>query len=70
MLPEKSFAFTREKQSGRKQPKARMILLVGSNMDGSDMIPLLAIGKNAKPRAFKGVRNLPIKYFSNRKAWM
>ena len=70
MLPEKSLGFIGEKQSGRKQPKTRMTLLVGSNMDGSDMMPLLAIGKSAKPRAFKGVKKLPVRYLSNRKAWM
>ena len=70
MLPEKSLEFIGEKQSGRKQLKTRMTLLVGSNMDGSDMMPLLAIGKCAKPRAFKGVRKLPVRYISNRKAWM
>ena len=70
MLPEKSLGFIGEKQSGRKQAKTRMTLLVGSNMDGSDMMPLLAIGKSAKPRTFKGVRNLPVRYLSNRKAWM
>ena len=47
MLPEKSLGFIGEKQSGRKQGKTRMTLLVGSNMDGSDMMPLLAIGKSA-----------------------
>ena len=66
----KSPGFIREKRSGRKQPKTRMILLVGNNMDGSDMMPLLAIGKIAKPRDFKGERKLPVQYLSNRKAWM
>ena len=70
MLPEKSLGFIIEKRSGRKQPKTRMILLVGNNMDGSDMMPLLAIGKIAKPRDFKGERKLPVQYLSNRKAWM
>ena len=70
MLPEKSLGFIGEKRSDRKQPKTRMTLLAGSNMDGSDMMPPLAIGKSAKPRAFKGVRKLPVQYLSNRKAWM
>ena len=70
MLREKSLGFIGQKRSGRKQLKTRMTLLVGSNMDGPDMMPLLAIGKIAKPRAFKGVRKLPVQYLSNQKAWM
>ena len=35
-----------------------------------EKLPLLVIGKSAKPRAFKGAKSLPVQYESNRKAWM
>lgn len=70
MLPEKSLGFTGESQSGCKQSKVRITLLVGTNMDGSDKIPILAIGKSANPRAFKNVKTLPVRYIANKKAWM
>ena len=70
MLPEKSVGSIEEKQSGRKQPQTRITLLVGSNMDGTDMMPILAIGKSAKPRTFKRTKKLRVRYMSNRKVWM
>lgn len=44
-------------------------MLVGSNMSGTEKLPLLVIGKSAKPRAFKN-KEVPLGYKSNRKAWM
>ena len=70
MLPENSLGFIGEKQSGKKESKGRITLLVGSNMTGTEKMPLLAIGKFGKPRAFKHVQKLPVKYTANRKAWM
>ncbi|GFU62367.1 tigger transposable element-derived protein 6 [Trichonephila clavipes] len=39
-------------------------------MNGSEKITPLVIGKSAKPRCFKGINSFPIKYRSNKKAWM
>lgn len=39
-------------------------------MDGSDKRPLLVVGKSAKPRCFKGTKNLPVKYVANSRSWM
>ena len=39
-------------------------------MSGTDKLPLLVIGKSARPRCFKNVKSLPAIYESNRKAWM
>ena len=39
-------------------------------MDGTNMMPILVVGKSAKPRAFQGIKKLPEKHVSNRKAWM
>ena len=55
---------------GGKQPKTRMTLLVAANMSGSEKLPLYKIRKYAKPRAFKNIKNLPVQYSSNKKAWM
>ena len=41
-----------------------------SNMDGSDKLPLLVIGKAANPRCFKNVKSLPVQYHANTKAWI
>lgn len=44
--------------------------MICANMTGTDKLPLLIIGKSAKPRCFKNVKTLPTKYESNHKAWM
>ena len=54
---------------GTKQPKTRITIFVGANMDGSDKLPLIVIGKSKKPRAFKNV-TLPVEHTANKKAWM
>ncbi len=43
-----------------------------ASADGSHKLPPLIIGKYANPRCFKNVniRNLPMTYRSNTKAWM
>jgi hypothetical protein len=35
-----------------------------------EKVPLLVIGKYAKPRDFKRANRLPVEYRANRKAWM
>lgn len=68
--PAKTLAFKGEKCSGGKRSKDRITLLVGANMDGTEKLPLLMIGKSRNPRCFKNVRTKPIKYRSNTKAWI
>lgn len=58
-----------DKCSGGKKSKERITVLVGSNMDGSEKIPLLIIGKSKKPRCFKSAK-IPVEYEANKKAWM
>lgn len=70
MLPEKSLGFVGQTYHGGKQSKTRITALVCANMDGSDKLPLLTIGKSKKPRAFKNIRKLPVEYEANKKAWM
>lgn len=69
LTPEKTFAFKGESCHGGKKSKERVTILVAANMDGSEKLPLLIIGKSANPRCFKG-KHIPAEYRSNAKAWM
>lgn len=68
--PDKTLAFKGERCSGGKHSKERVTILIGANMDGSEKLPLLMIGKSANPRCFKNVKTKPVTYESNKKAWM
>ncbi|KAM5255825.1 tigger transposable element-derived protein 4 [Ctenodactylus gundi] len=70
MLPTNTFAFKGETCSIGKLCKDRITLVVGTNMDGSEKLPLLIIGKNKNPHCFKGIKSLPVYYEANRMAWM
>ncbi|XP_008570816.1 PREDICTED: tigger transposable element-derived protein 4 [Galeopterus variegatus] len=70
MLPTNTFAFKGETCSIGKLCKDRITLVVGTNMDGSEKLPLLIIGKNRNPHCFKGIKSLPVYYEANRMAWM
>ena len=70
LLPNKTMDFRGQACHGGKAPKDRITVLTCANMDGSHKLPLLAIGKFQTPRCFKGVPKLPVKYASDKKAWM
>lgn len=70
MLPTNTFAFKGETCSIGKLCKDRITLVVGANMDGSEKLPLLIIGKNRNPHCFKGIKSLPVYYEDSRMAWM
>ena len=70
MLPNKTFTFKGDPCHGGKNSKQRLTLMIGANMDGSEKLPILAIGKSAKPRCFLNVKKLPVTYRNNKKAWM
>lgn len=69
-LPNKTFAFKSDKCFGVKTSKERVTLMVGANMDGSEKLKLLLIGKSKNPRCLKGVKSLELDYANNKKAWM
>ena len=52
--------------------KERVSLLLTANMDGSDKLKPLVIGKSENPRCFKNINkaNLPATYRNNSKGWM
>ncbi|UYV79666.1 TIGD4 [Cordylochernes scorpioides] len=69
-LPDKTLTFKGDTCSGTKRSKERITFLAGTNMDGSDKLPLLVIGKYAKPRCFRKEKNLSTHYEANKTAWM
>jgi hypothetical protein len=69
LLPNKTMAFKGERCTAGKKSKERLTAVVGANMDGSEKLPLLVIGKSAKPRCFKNAE-IPVDYTANSKAWM
>ncbi|XP_049670558.1 tigger transposable element-derived protein 4 [Accipiter gentilis] len=70
MLPHNTFAFKGETCSVGTLSKERITVVVGTNMDGSEKLPLLVIGKNKSPCSFKDVKSLPVDYEANDMAWM
>ena len=70
LLPDKTLAFRHEKCHGGKKSKERVTAMVCANMDGTEKMPLLVIGKFKNPRCFKRIRKLPVDYEANKRAWM
>ena len=68
-LPDRTHVFKNETCAGGKLSKERLSVLVAASMAG-EKLPLLVIGKAAQPRCFKNVKQLPLPYQSNSKAWM
>lgn len=69
-LPSSTFAFKGDRCFGGKNSKQRLSILVGANMDGSEKLPLLMIGKSKQPACFRNVKSKPVEYTNNKKAWM
>ena len=69
-LPNRTLTFKGEHYHGGKMSKERLTLLLGANMDGSDKIDPLVIGKSARPRCFRTAGRVPLPYESNSTAWM
>lgn len=69
-LPDKTFTFKGQPCHGGKLSKDRVTVLVSANMSGTEKLPLFLIGKSKRPRCFKGIKTLPVKYQNNKKAWM
>lgn len=53
-----------------KKSKDRVTVKMCCNMDGSEKIKPLVLGKFNNPRCFKGIKTLPVEYMANWKAWM
>ncbi|XP_036237360.1 tigger transposable element-derived protein 4 [Molothrus ater] len=70
MLPHNTFTFKGETFSVSKESKESVTVVVGTNMDGSEKLPLLIIGKSKSPHSFKDVKSLPVDYEANDMACM
>uniref|UniRef100_A0A8C3MTL7 Uncharacterized protein n=1 Tax=Geospiza parvula TaxID=87175 RepID=A0A8C3MTL7_GEOPR len=70
MLPHNTFTFKGETFSVGKESKESITVVVGTNMDGSEKLPLLIIGKSKSPHSFKDVKSLPVDYEANDRACM
>lgn len=69
-LPSKTLTYKGEACTGGKRSKERITVLVGANVDGSEKLKLLVVAKSKKPQCFNGIRELPVTYHGNGKAWM
>nr|XP_054933900.1 tigger transposable element-derived protein 4-like [Dermacentor andersoni] len=71
MLLERTLAFAGDPCHGGKHSKERLTVFVGSNMSGSEKLPLLVIRKSKNLRCFKGGgATLAVLYGANGKAWV
>lgn len=50
--------------------KRRISVLVRANMDGSENLKCLVIGKFQNPRCLENVKSLRVHYYANSPAWM
>ncbi len=62
LLPDATYTFKGDTCHGSKRSKQRLSVMVATNMDGSEKLPLLVIGKSANPHCFKNVKRLPVTY--------
>ena len=69
-MPDGTLSFKNAEASGCKVPKERVTLLLACNMDGTEKLEPLTIGKSKQPRCFKNVKRLPVAYEANKNAWM
>ena len=69
-IPDDILSFKGAQASEAKVAKDQMTLLLGCNMDGSEKLEPLVIGKNKNPHCFKNVKMLPVSYEGNENAWM
>lgn len=53
-----------------EQCKGRISVLVRANMDGSENLKCLVIGKFQNPRCLENVKSLRVLYYANSPAWM
>lgn len=53
-----------------KISNVRVSVLLAANMDGSRKLQPFVIGKARVLRCFKNCKQLPVRYVSNKKAWM
>lgn len=65
LLPNRTLQMKGESCHGGKRSKERLTVVLCANMDGTDKLKPLVIGKFANPRCFKSVKSLTVTYKSN-----
>uniref|UniRef100_A0A1Q3EU22 Putative smar21 n=1 Tax=Culex tarsalis TaxID=7177 RepID=A0A1Q3EU22_CULTA len=68
-MPEETGRFQQECCHGGEHSEERVTLLCATNMDGSEKLPLVVIGKSHES-CFVDPKSLPVIYESNPRAWM
>ena len=68
-LPKKTLHMKGEKYSGGKHSKVRLTGMAAAGA-AEEKLPIFIIGKSAKPRCFKNIKDLPCRYRSKVKSWM
>ncbi|XP_042233135.1 jerky protein homolog [Homarus americanus] len=70
-IPRKTLTTADERApTGVKDAKDRLTVLGCANAAGTHKLNLAVIGKSRRPRCLKGVHNLPVHYYANKKAWV
>lgn len=69
-IPDGTLKFKTAEAAGSKIAKERVTLLLACNMNGSEKLEPLTIGKSRNPRCFKNVKRLPVDYEANKNSWM
>lgn len=70
-LPDTTWVHQDENSApGRKISKDRLTFMPCCNAAGSHKLPLLVLGKAARPRALKNETSLPVVYKASTKGWM
>ena len=70
-VPRKTLATSSEgPPSCFKDTKDRVTVLGCANAAGTHKLKLAVLGKKQHPTCFKGVTNLPVHYYANKKAWV
>ena len=74
LMPWRTYAFKDEDVAGGKKRKDRLTLMLACNMDGSQKLKAMVIGKARNPKCVRdsgmSTNELPVDYFSNKKGWM
>lgn len=70
LMPNSTYIFNGKKCKTGKISKERITVLVCANMNGSEKLKLVVIGKSQNPRCFKNIKKLPVIYRANNKSWM
>ena len=75
VLPHRTHAFKHDKVAGGVKSKDRLTLFLITNMDGSDKMTPIVIGKAAKPHHLKRVygitpNQMSVWYYSQANSWM